>query len=239
MKILSLLALLILSINSYAKQSFTVLYHGDTKPITLEIPAIVNKDIVLEAKQKLVFNFDPETTRGLNAEIKIIKEGNQISFDGTSINRSLIEIKTAKIDELNTSVSVRFIESTKILEPISNGLANPEIKNGIVSFVTGNLENSNLYAIKLSITEKRVFKKETIINNKELTKNDLVIEQVSNSKYKVSIDLNKASDNKFDQMKKNTINIKLSSKFDFKNIINLEQIGPINFEKELTSFNQE
>lgn len=239
MKILSLLALLILSINSYAKQSFTVLYHGDTKPITLEIPAIVKKDVVLEAKQKLVFNFDPETTRGLNAEIKIIKDGNQISFGGTSINRSLIEIKTAKIDELNTSVSVRFIESTKILEPISNGLANPEIKNGIVSFVTGNLENSNLYAIKLSITEKRVFKKETIINNKELTKNDLVIEQVSNSKYKVSIDLNKASDNKFDQMKKNTINIKLSSKFDFKNIINLEQIGPINFEKELTSFNQE
>ncbi len=239
MKILSLLALLILSVNSYAKQSFTVLYHGDTKPITLEIPAIVNKDVVLEAKQKLVFNFDPETTRGLNAEIKIIKDGNQISFDGTSINRSLIEIKTAKIDELNTSVSVRFIESTKILEPISNGLANPEIKNGIVSFVTGNLENSDFYAIKLSITEKRVFKKETILNNKDLTKSDLVIEQVSNSKYKVSIDLNKASDNKFDQMKKNTINIKLSSKFDFKNIINLEQIGPISFEKELTSFNQE
>lgn len=235
MKTISLLALILITFNSYAKQTFTILYHGDTKPITLEIPAIVNKDVILEAKQKLIFNFDAETTRGLNAEIKINKDGNNINFTGSSINRSLIEVKTSKIDENNTNVFVRFIESSKILEPISNGLANTTLNNGILSFVTGNLENANLYSLQLTIIEKRIFKKEIILNKKELSKNDLVIEQVSNTKYKISIDLNKASENKIDLIKKNNVIINLKSKYDFNNVINMEQIGAVNFEKELST----
>lgn len=238
MKIISLFAMLFLSINTYAKQSFTVLYHGDTKPITLEIPAIVNKDIVLEAKQKLIFNFDPETTRGLNAELKIIKDGNKISFDGSSINRSLIEIKTAKIDELNTNVYVKFIASEKILEPISNGLANANIKDSIISFVTGNIENANLYSIKLMITEKKIFKKAIIMAETEIKKEDMVIEQVSNTKFKVSIDLNKIANQKLETNRRYFVNLKLNSKYNFDNIINMEQIGPVSFEKELTTNNQ-
>jgi hypothetical protein len=239
MKVLSLFVLLVLSINLQAKQSFTVLYHGDTKPITLEIPAIVNKDVVLEAKQKLIFNFDPETTRGLNAEIKIVQDGNRISFNGNSINRSLIEIKTAKIDQNNTNVYVKFIASEKILEPISNGIANAVIDNDILSFVTGNLENNNLYAIKLMITEKRIFKKEVILSESEVKKEDIVIEQVSSAKYKVSIDLNKLTNHKLDKNKRNTILLKLNSKYNFEQVINMEQIGPVNFEKEIVTNNQQ
>lgn len=232
MKSLALLFSFLLSMNLLAKQSITIHYLGDTKPITLDVPVVVNKDGVdTKTSKKITLNFDQATTLGLNADLTITIEKENVQIEGTSINKSLIKAIINEENKLDTKIDLSFMASDEIMSPLKYGMTDPEIKNNELQFVAGNLSNKNLYKLSIKILQKKFLKKDELIVEKEITENDMTIEKITETQNRVTVDLNKLTNGNFKANAKNEISVKLGINYDFKNIINLKQIGKIIVEK--------
>jgi hypothetical protein len=222
--------------NILANEVYTIHYLGDTKPMTIEVPIIVNKDgnNLFKSKSKITLIFDEASTKGLNADFHIKIENKVLSIEATSINKSIIKVESTSNDASNFIGKVSFIPSETILAPLSNGITEPILKNDLLSFYTGKLTGSKLYKLKLLIVQKKFLKKDEEVLNKELTEEEMTLENISETKNLVTIDLKKITNGNFIASRKNEITVTLSSTFNFLNVVNLNQLGPVSFIKSKT-----
>jgi hypothetical protein len=217
-----------------AKEIFKLHYLGDLKPLTIEIPSIIkNESNIIEKKiTKLTVHFDPETTLGLNAELEVTLENRQLYFNAKSINKSIIVLDKLEHSSNIVNAYIKFVNSEKVLAPISNGLKELNITNNILSFYTGKLNNTEMFSLNLVVIRNKFLKKDDVIFNKLLNESDYTRESITDKIDKVSIDLNKVK--VLESNKKYSISILLKSTYDFKNVINLNQLGEAEFYQSIT-----
>jgi hypothetical protein len=234
----------LISYKTMANEVYTVHFLGDPKPLVLRLKSVINKDSNENPSQtsSIIFNFDKETTLGLNADFTVSKNRKDLTIVATSINKSLVYLsETVRENENHISdieAYVKFIDSEEIISPIKNGMTDLSFKNNQLSFYAGILSNPKLYKMHLQIIRKKILAHDETLIERDLGLDDLVLESMQNEKNKVSIDLEKITNGKFDEKHKYEINISIELNYDFKNIINLEQIGPIKVGRSLTIFNQ-
>lgn len=237
MKMISFALLFVMAFNLNARVVANVHYMGDAKPIDVSIPTINNKGGTTTLENStLIFNFEKESTLGLNADFIIDVTDNKINMTGNSINRSFIEVVTTQINNKTYTANVRFIPSDKIIAPIKNGISQLSLKNNELSFYAGDLQDEKAYTIHLKIKKKKVFKEDTIIDQ-DLKIQDYSINKIDDERSNIIIDLNKITADKFNINDRNTIELTTRINYDFKNIINLEQVGQKSYTKTLTTPN--
>jgi hypothetical protein len=209
-----------------AKQVVVFHYLGDAKPVTIEIPKVENKSGVQTLENsKINFSFEEQSTLGLNADFNITIDGNTISIEGNSINKSIINVQTARIDDKTFNAFVKFIPSEEIFSPVKFGITVPILKNNELTFITGKLSNKDSFNLNFKIIRKHLFKSDEEIINRKITEIDYTTEVITDGKTKVILDLNKLTNNKFDAARRNEVTISIALTYDFKNVVNLSQLG--------------
>lgn len=219
------------SLHLLAAQTYTIHYLGDAKPIVLEVPTITNKGgngpIVQNAK--IILNFDSNTTLGLNADFKISIDGEKVSIEGNSINRSIIEVNKNIIDDHNIIANIKFIPSETILAPIKNGITELKLTGNQLEFVTGNLSDESLFNLNLKIERRRLFKSDSVLIDRKMTKDDITTEVINETQTRVHIDLDKITNGKFSDANKVEVTVRMNLTYNFENVVNIKQLGNITF----------
>ena len=238
-KTILLLAFLLISFETFAKQSIVIHYLGDSKPITVAIPKAntnVEKNATADftnIEKTLTLIFDKNSTLGVNADFTIDIDNQDIQISAKSINNSIVEVIKSEDKNKNIIGNVKFTDSSEILAPVKFGLSPLTYKNGILSFYAGNLENEKLFTLSISITHKKIFHNQVIINNKVLKAEDMVIEKINNDKSLITIDLNKLTNKGIDSNLEYDITVALKSTFPMTNVVNIDQLGILNSTRNL------